>query len=357
MRTYRILILGATYGSLLASKLLLAGNDVRLVCLPAEADAINADGIRVRMPVKGRDGLVEIDSRTAPGRLSASGPQDVNLADYDLVALAMQEPQYRSPGVRELMAAIARARMPCMSIMNMPPLPYLARIPGLDVAALRRCYADPTVWDGFDPALMTLCSPDPQAFRPPDERINVLQVSLPTNFKVARFPSDAHTAMLRDLADGIEAVRFDTGHGVVELPVKLKVHDSVFVPLAKWSMLLTGNYRCVQDGEMRSIKEAVHSDLAQSREVYDWVSRLCRTLGAAESDQVPFEKYAAAASGLAKPSSAARALAGGAPNIERVDSLVQTIAAGRGMRLPAVDAVVASVEKRLAQNRKAQQPH
>jgi ketopantoate reductase len=348
-KTYRILFLGASYGSLLASKLLLAGHRVHLVCLPAEAELINADGIRVRMPVKGHDGLVEIDSRTAPGKLTASGPQNVAPADYDLVALAMQEPQYRAPDVRALLSAIAKSRVPCMSIMNMPPLPYLARIPGLHVDELRHCYTDPSVWDGFDPDLMTLCSPDPQAFRPPDEKVNVLQVSLPTNFKVARFPSDAHTAMLRQLQADIEAVRYDS----LELPVKLKVHDSVFVPLAKWSMLLTGNYRCVQNGQIRSIKEAVHSDLAQSREVYDWVSALCRKMGAAECDQVPFEKYAAAASGLAKPSSAARALAGGAPNIERVDSLVQSIAAERGMHLATVDEVVAAVEKRLSENRRA----
>ena len=58
------------------------------------------------------------------------------------------------------------------------------------------------MWDAFDPALMTLCSPDPQAFRPPEEKVNVLQVRLPTNFKAARFASDAHTAMLRRLRDG-----------------------------------------------------------------------------------------------------------------------------------------------------------
>src|SRR5205814_10216349 len=118
---------------------------------------------------------------------------------------------------------------PCMSIMNMPPLTYLARIPGVSVDACRSCYTDPTVWDSFDPALMTLCSPDPQAFRPPEEKINVLQVRLPTNFKSARFPSDAHTAMLRGLETDVEAIRFDTGSGKIELPVKLKVHDSVFV--------------------------------------------------------------------------------------------------------------------------------
>jgi len=268
------------------------------------------------------------------------------------VALAMQEPQYRSPGVRELMQAIAKARVPCMSIMNMPPLPYLARIPGVDANAYRDCYTDPTVWDSFDPKLVTLCSPDPQAFRPPEEKLNVLQVSLPTNFKAARFESDAHTAMLRQLEADIDAIRFDSAGRVVELPVKLKVHDSVFVPLAKWSMLLTGNYRCIQKDAMRSIKEAVHSDLDQSRSVYNWVGQLCRTLGAAEHDQVPFEKYASAAQGLAKPSSAARALFGGAPNIERVDRLVRSIAAKKGMHSPVVDEVVAVVEARLAANRR-----
>ncbi len=352
-KTYKILIMGASYGSLLASKLLLAGHTVKLICLPAEAELMNQEGIRVRLPVKGRDGLVEIDSRKLPGKLSAGGPQGVNPADFDLVALAMQEPQYRSPGVRELLDAVAKARVPCMSIMNMPPLPYLARIPGLSADACRGCYTDPTVWDSFDPKMMTLCSPDPQAFRPPKEKVNVLQVSLPTNFKAARFDSDAHTAILRDLESDIEAIRFDTGGARIELPVKLKVHDSVFVPLAKWSMLLTGNYRCIQKDGMRSIKDAVHTDIEASRSVYTWVAKLCMFLGAAEKDLVPFEKYAAAAQGLAGPSSAARALFGGAPNIERVDRLVQTIAKQKGMQSDAVDAVVALVDARLEANRKA----
>ncbi len=343
------LVMGASYGSLLAMKLALAGHDVKLVCLPAEAELINKEGTRVRLPVKGRDGLVEVDSRKAPGRLSADVPGAVNPADYDLVALAMQEPQYRSPGVRELLDAVARSKVPCMSIMNMPPLPYLARIPGLKTDALKSCYADASVWLNFDPKLVTLCSPDPQAFRPPEEPSNVLQVSLPTNFKSARFDSEAHTAILRRMQADIEAVRFEG----MELPVKLKVHDSVFVPLAKWSMLLTGNYRCVQKDEVRSIRDAVHGDLAESKAVYQWVRELCISLGARGEDLVPFEKYAAAAQGLAKPSSAARALAAGAQNIERVDLLVQGIAAQMGLKSPAIDRTVALVNGWLEKNRKA----
>jgi len=349
---YKILIMGASYGSLLGTKLALAGHAVHLVCLPAEADLINTEGAIVRMPIKGREGLLEINSKRLPGKMTAGGTAGVNPADYDLVALAMQEPQYRSPGVRELLAAVAKARTPCMSIMNMPPLPYLKRIPGVDAEACRGCYTDPSVWDAFDPKLVTLCSPDPQAFRPPEEKANVLQVRLPTNFKSARFDSEAHTAILKRLEADIEASRFDTVEGKIELPVKLKVHDSVFVPLAKWSMLLAGNYRCVQKDAMRPIKDAVHSDLEASRSVYNWVVKLCVSLGANEKDLVPFEKYANAALSLLTPSSAARALANGAPNIERTDRLVQAIAAQKGMRSEIVDQTVALVDGWLEKNRK-----
>ena len=234
----------------------------------------------------------------------------------------------------------------------MPPLPYLARISGIDAAACRGCYTDPTVWDSFDPKLITLCSPDPQAFRPPEDKVNVLQVRLPTNFKSARFDSDVHTAILRQLEADIEAVRFDAGDARIELPVKLKVHDSIFVPLAKWSMLLSGNYRCVQKDAMIPIKEAVHGDIEVSRSVYAWVAKLCMSLGAAEKDLVPFEKYAAAAQSLGSPSSAARALAAGAQNIERVDRLVQTVAAQKGMQNAVVDRTVALVDGWLEANRR-----
>jgi len=345
--------MGASYGSLLASKLMFGGHNVKLVCLPAEAELINAEGFRVRLPVRGRKDQIEIDSRKLPGKVSAAGPGDVKPSDFDLVGLAMQEPQYRSPGVRELLDAVAKSRVPCMSIMNMPPLPYVKRIPGLNYDALKPAYTDPTVWDSFDPATLTLCSPDPQAIRPPDEKVNVLQVTLPTNFKVARFDSDAQTAVLRKLQADIEAIRFDTPEGKIELPVKLKVHDSIFVPLAKWSMLLAGNYRCITKDGMRTAQEAVHSNLEESRSVYNFVFDLCVKLGAAPADLVPFEKYAAAAQSLTRPASAARALQNGAPNIERADKLVQLIAAQKGMRHPAIDAQVALVDQRLEANRKA----
>ncbi len=351
-----ILMMGASYGSLLASKLLFGGHSITFVCLPAEADLMNAEGFRVRMPVKGRATQVELDSRKLPGKVRACGPGDVDPAKFDLVGLAMQEPQYRSSGVRELLDKVARAKVPCMSIMNMPPLPYMKRIPGLSADSLKVAYTDAAVWDNFEPGCLTLCSPDPQAIRPPEEKVNVLQVTLPTNFKVARFDSDAATALLRRLESEVDAIRYATPEGPIELPVKLRVHDSIFVPLAKWAMLLAGNYRCITPDGMRTAQEAVHSNIEEARSVYNFVNDLCVKLGANPKDLVPFEKYAAAAQSLSRPASAARALTNGAPYIERADKLVQQIAAQKGLRHPVIDGIVALVDKRLEANRQKAKP-
>ena len=348
---YNILFLGASYGSLFAAKAALAGHSAHLICLPDEAELINSEGAIVRLPVRGLDAPVELNTKTMPGTVTAGAPEEANPADYDLVVLAMQEPQYRVAPVKDLLGRVGTSGKPCMSIMNMPPLSYLKRIPTIDADTIKDCYTDASAWDNIDPSRITLCSPDPQAFRPPEEKCNVLQVGLPTNFKAARFESDEDTAILRQLEDDIQNIRYDVDGQQVELPVKLRVHDSVFVPLAKWSMLLAGNYRCVQEEEMRPIKEAVHSDLAASEAVYNWVVDLSVSLGGDRADLVPFEKYANAALSLLKPSSAARALAAGAPYIERVDKLVQALAAAQGKQSDSVDRTVSLVDAWLAKNR------
>jgi hypothetical protein len=347
------LILGASYGSLFGTKLLLAGHSVSLVCTQGTADLINREGTVVRFPIKGREGLLDISSKGLPGVLSASTPEDVDPGKFDLIVLGMQEAQYGSRGVRELMGRVGQSRKPCLAIMNMPPLPYLKRIPGLSTDSLVGCYADPGVWDGFDPKLTSLASPDPQAFRPSDEPKNVLQVGLPTNFKAARFDAEEPTALLRKLEADIEGARFDAGAGPIEIPVKLRVHESIFVPLAKWPMLITGNYRCIRKDDMISIKEAVLGDIGKSREIYEWVSKLCTRLGADTDDLVPFDKYAKATEGLGKPASAARALFGGAANIERVDCLVRRIAAQKELQSSMLDEIVNLVDQRLTKNRAA----
>ena len=338
-----ILILGASYGSLLATKLLMAGHNVTLVCRRKTADLINRDGTEVR--IKLRDEAVHraIFSHDLPGKLDATTPAEVDLSRYDLVGLAMQEPQYTNHTIRVLMIKIAEAKLPCLSIMNMPPLPYLKRIPALAKMQLEEAYTNAAVWERFEPDLVSLCSPDPQAFRPPEEAANVLHVGLPTNFKAASFADEKHNLLLRELEADIDAVRLDGQ----DVPVKLKVFDSMFVPLAKWSMLLTGNYRCITPQEPQSIRDAVHGDINLSQSIYDHVDAIAQRLGADLTDQVPFEKYAKAAESLLKPSSAARAVAGGAPSIERVDLLVKLISHQLGAPNAEIDRTVRIVNQKL----------
>ena len=340
-----ILILGASYGSLLGTKLLMAGHNVTLVCRKNTAELINSDGTEVRIKLRDEPAHRSIFSRDLPGKLDATSPDKVDLSRYDLVALAMQEPQYTNHTIRVLMIKIAAAKLPCLSIMNMPPLPYLKRITGLKNMDLEEAYTNAQVWERFEPGLVTLCSPDPQAFRPPEEKANVLFVGLPTNFKAATFADETHNKLLRELEADIDAVTLDGK----DVPVKLKVFDSLFVPLAKWSMLLTGNYRCITPTDPQPIREAVHGDLNLSKSIYDHVDAVARKLGADPADQVPFEKYAKAAESLLKPSSAARAVASGAPFIERVDLLVKLISHQLGMPNDEIDRTVQVVDQKLSE--------
>ena len=97
----------------------------------------------------------------------------------------------------------------------------------------------------------------------------------------------------------------------------------------------------------------MHGDFERSRQVYQWVVDLCVKLGASPDDMVPFDKYAAAGLGLLKPSSAARALAAGATDIERIDLLVKLVAEQQGLSLDSVNETVKLVNGWRDRNRKA----
>ncbi len=345
--TFRILILGASYGSLFATKCLMAGHDVTMVCRAPTADLINARGTEVRIKLKGEDTHRAILSTVLPGRLDARTPEDVDPAGYHLVVLAMQEPQYLNHTIRMLLTRIAMAQIPCLSLMNMPPLPYLKRIAAIDAAATEATFAMPSVWDRFDPDVMTLCSPDPQAVRPAGLPANILQVNLATNFKAARLAAPAHNQILTTLANDIDAVRLDG----LDVPVKLRVHNSLYVPFSKWPMLMTGNYRCVTVSAPISIREAVHADIGLSRDIYAAVESIVLKIGGKPEDLVPFDKYAAAAERLTNQSSVARAIVMGVPFVERVDKLVQLIGRQYGIANPAIDYTVSVINAKLDRNR------
>src|SRR5207244_9366352 len=101
-----------------ATKLLMAGHRVTLVCTAPTADLINREGTVVRFPIRGRDSLLDVPSKRLPGSLMAATPGTIDPAKFDLVVLGMQEAQYGSTGVRALIRRIAVAVVRRLAIVN-----------------------------------------------------------------------------------------------------------------------------------------------------------------------------------------------------------------------------------------------
>ena len=97
----------------------------------------------------------------------------------------------------------------------------------------------------------------------------------------------------------------------------------------------------------------MHSDLEASRAVYDWVVEALRV--ARREREGPGAVREIRRRGASRSAARRRPRArshAGAPNIERVDRLVQAIAAQKGMRSAALDEVVRLVDAKLESNRR-----
>ncbi|RYD82801.1 MAG: hypothetical protein EOP61_41775, partial [Sphingomonadales bacterium] len=304
-----ILVLGASYGLLPGTKLALAGHCVTFVARADEIAAITQTGIAIHITPR-RDGgeivlAAPVAERAAPGEVALRVPDAVDLSGVQIVILAMQEPQYQDGAVAALMQRIAAARLPVLSIMNLAPPPFLARLGLTDRSAFQHVYSSGEVWDAFEPGKFTLASPDPQAVRPDAAIPGRLQVTLPSNFKAAPFALAEDQALLLQLAGDMSRLTVTVDGAQKRPPVALIASGSLFVSLAKWPMLLAGNCRCVLPSGARTIADAVLSDLEATSEIYQQVTQLTVALGAREQDLVPFESYTKAAAQLTRPSSLA----------------------------------------------------
>lgn len=347
--TARILVLGAAYGLLPALRLALAGHRIELVGKADELAAMARAPLRLEMTR--RRGGTPLVLELPPGeRIVLATPDQADPAAADLAILAMQEPHYAQPQVAALMARIAATRLPCLSIMNLPPPPFLARLGGIDPAALDGVYASAAVWQDFAPERLTLASPDPQAVRLDPAQPGCLTVTLASNFKAAPFARAADQALLETLARDWAAFKLAGERP----PVQLLAQQSLHVPLAKWPMLIAGNCRCLTPHGPRPIAEAVHADPEESERLYRLVMDLALALGARPADLVPFAAYARAAEGLTRPSSLARALEAGAVAVERIDLLVARLLALKGLDPAPLEPIVAAIETRLRANQAGQ---
>jgi len=310
-----VLVIGASYGLLPAAKIAAVGFRVTVVGVADEVGQITRDGVEIRFgagrtltPPMGANGL------------SASTPNAVTPEAHDLVILAVQEPQ---AGALAPLLDHLSATHPIVSIMNMPPPPFLERDPALQTLLRPDAYCSMGVWSSMQGCRMTMAAPDPQAYRPDPDRPGVLRVTLASNFKFAPFEAASDQALLGQVARAASRVRAPWG----KVPVNLITRKSLYTPLSKWPMLVTGNCRSVGPDRATplSIHQAVNDNSGQSQVLYDGINAALRDLGAPSEALVPFARYAAAAQQLVRPSSLAMALARGATEVERIDLLVSRL--------------------------------
>jgi hypothetical protein len=345
-----ILFLGASYAIVLGMRLAAAGHRVTFVCREDEARLINAGLLKLRLPARDGSGLLEITPGDCPISPAAAAPGDIDPATFGLACLAMAEPHYGAAGVRELVTRIGAAGTPCLSIMNIPLPPFMGRVRAWDDSLGDKVFSDAGLWAGFDPARFSMASADPQSMREPVQDSLDIGVTLPTNFKAAPFGDPQAQALLERLAHDMDDSLIGGPATPVRPRVRLRPHPSLLVPLAKWPMLITGNFRCLGTGQPESIADGVCRDPEASRDIYDWVAELCAELGVEPSTRVSFDRYLEAAKGLSLPSSLARGLHAGATAVERVDRLIQALALRLGRSHPELDRIVEDVNARLAAN-------
>ena len=128
------------------------------------------------------------------------------------------------------------------------------------------------------------------------------------------------------------------------LPVRIKQYESPWVSISKLPMLVTGNYRCFNSNQLRSIHEAIQSDIILSEVIYNQVVDILKKLGASRETIIPFRAYLKASIKLDAPSSVCRAIDKGKANVERVDRLVQSLGKSINFKSPEIDSIVNNID-------------
>ena len=126
----------------------------------------------------------------------AAGTGDVDPKEYDLACWRCRN--RNTVAWRARSARLDRARqVPCMSIMNMPPLPYMKRIPGLDDDALSRLHRRDGLGQ-FRAREAHAVQPRPAGDPPARRKEQFPAGDAADQFQMARFGSDADTTILRN---------------------------------------------------------------------------------------------------------------------------------------------------------------
>lgn len=326
----KVLVFGATYGLLVAHQLDALGFAVDIVCREIEGNNIENNRVVVISNQLNEGNYLHVAKNIKPKKVS----QIMEAAhEYEIVILAMSEQCYSTNEISFLLSTIGELNIPVLSVMNLPPLKFLKKlINQIDESDFKDIYNSYDALDSIKAENITHSSADPQIAG--ISNTCQIELRLASNFKISAFGNhnDVVLSEFSALSRKNDVIR--------TLGAGFRVYENKYVGMSKLPMLITGNYRCFNSGEIKSIREIVHSDLKKSELIYEKVCELLVRYGVDRSVLVPFRLYAKAAQYLDAPSSFARAKNSGAEKLERVDLLIHKLAEKKNYSFDELDRII-----------------
>jgi hypothetical protein len=322
----KVLILGSNYGLLAAAYLKERNIDFDIFTTSEEAQFLTVNGFNFFYKN-------EVCAVVRPdNHWSVFSQSDLlHPEKYDLVILAMQEPTFSMPTLESLLKKLGH--LPILSVMNIPPASFIRNDLGLHKVDYSGIYHSPFFFDNSSTNKFIHASAEPQIFA--NEKGGNFYIRLGGAFRCSftnqKIESQLVQVLLRPIVNS-------------KLPVTIKNYLSPWVSISKFPMLIAGNYRCISNGVLRSIGDAVHQDLKLSEVIYCEAANGLKALGAPRNSIVPFKNYSLAAINLTSPSSVARSLISGG-RIERTDKLLQHIFHAYQLPCVEIDKIVRQIDE------------
>ena len=319
----RVLIVGANYGLLLAGMMLERNIQVDVFGTENQVKVLNEEGFTINSNEK--------NWKFRPSN-NWDGINSVQNKNYDLAVLAVQEPSLANQVLGNILSYLSKKSVPIFSIMNIPFFQFLTETIGIkNIDNLDHIYSSINHTKELKSNLIINSNPEPQVFSL--EKFNELSVRLGGVFRCSSL-----NMLNYDLVKKLTMV---VNEG---LPVRIKQYESPWVSISKLPMLVTGNYRCFDSNQLRSIHEAIQSDIILSEVIYNQVVDILKKLGASRETIIPFRAYLKASIKLDAPSSVCRAIDKGKANVERVDRLVQSLGKSINFKSPEIDSIVNNID-------------
>lgn len=327
----KVLILGGGYGLLLAGFLHERSINFDIFATPEEVRVLNDDGFIIR-------GRSQPDLQVVPN-VRWHAITELDSFKYDLVVFSMPEGSYKNSGLNDLLISILHNKTPILNVMNIPLPKFVSDTLKCltNVSRVKGCFSSFSVLNKIPAAQIINASPEPQIYKGP--KINEINIRLGGVFRCSNFNGRIKSNYFDRLREQPTTT---------SLPISIKDYASPWTSVSKWPMLLTGNYRCISEGKIVTIADAVLKDLNSSAAIYNQIACDMRLLGAPRNTIIPFNFYANVAKKLDAPSSVARAIIGGSRNIERVDLLLLKIFSLKGIQNLQLEKISRNIDENIA---------